>query len=331
MNIKQINFEKYLADLGQGEAQLTQSPSFWFDKMAMKLIRGDVLDGDTLPWHKTRNFVRLRPAEISIWAGMNGHRKSMLTGQVALHLTKSSVVAMASLEMKPEETLFRMFRQSSTLKPDGDGLVKFTKWMDERMVVYDQLDKIPWIRILGFIYYCSKELKAGHIFIDSLTKCGIAQGDGVQEKDFIDRLQWAAKTLGCHIHLICHVRKPQSHGDEYIPNKFDIRGAGEISDMADNVFVVWKDKRREGLMKKHALSAQEMDYVRNSVDQFLIVEKQRHGSWEGKIGLWFDQLNMQFQQDEGTSLDFEFVDEPDRSNWIGNKTKPDLRIVNDAA
>ena len=40
--------------------------------------------GAYLPWAKTRNNIRLRSHEVSIWAGVNGHGKSLLLNQVML-------------------------------------------------------------------------------------------------------------------------------------------------------------------------------------------------------------------------------------------------------
>lgn len=166
-------------------------------------------------------------------------------------------------------------------------------------------------KILGFIHYCAKELGCRHIVIDSLTKCGINSDDRNAEKDFIDRLQWAAKTLKCHIHLVCHVRKPNAHGEEYVPNKFDVRGAGELTDLVDNVFIVWKDKRKEAAEEAQRngfpLEPKEQKALENC-DQMLIIAKQRHGAWEGSFKLWFHE-SMQFTSDENRPVWFDFKDE----------------------
>lgn len=304
-----IDFGDYIKLVGELESQEIYPAGYWTDKVLSRLD-GQEITGDTLPWSKSHFCVRLRKGEVSIWAGMNGHRKSMLLGQIMTHLAKSRLIAIASLEMYPEETLYRMVCQSATaINPTKEYARKWMAWADERIVIYDQLDKVRGERILGFIHYCARELGAEHIMIDSLTKCGIASDDRDGEKDFIDRLQWAAKTLGVHIHLVCHVRKPQSQGEEYVPNKFDIRGAGELTDLVDNVFIVWKDKTRE-----EALQLQDagMDLGNKHLkaldgpDQLLIVAKQRHGAWEGRFNLWFHK-SMQFCGTEGQAVPMELA------------------------
>ena len=317
MNLITVNTEEYLSKIAVDEGSRIHRPSNWFHQIAERLyaMQNNLgPEGDKLPWSKTHDHVRLRPGELSLWAGMNAHRKSMCLGWIMAHLANDCSVAIASLEMKPEETMLRMARQCvGSSAPGTDAVGDFIKWADnDRLWFYDELDKVPWRRILGFVYYAAKELNCKHIVIDSLTKCGISQGDGEAEKEFIDRLQWAAKTLNTHIHLVCHVRKPHSAGEEYVPNKFDVRGAGELTDLADNLFIVWKDKRRENLVQSidqfgpDSLEQKDRDYLSKSSDQKLIVAKQRHGAWEGVINLYFHGPSLQFVSKERRRMDFQY-------------------------
>lgn len=324
MKLGKIDFEQYARQQAEAESQLVFTPKNWIDDLALKISGENQHIGDPLPWSKTEQIVRLRPGELSLWAGFSGHRKSMVLGQIAMHLAVKNVVSIASLEMAPSETLWRMARQSVGGLPDVDQLGGFLEWTDERMAIYDQLDKVAWNRIIGFVYYCAKELGSEHIIIDSLTKCGIGAGDSEAEKDFIDRLQWAAKTLGTHIHLVCHVRKPQNGDDERMPTKYDIRGASEISDLADNVFICWKDRKKESYKLKKSkgynLSITESEYMLNP-DQVLGVVKQRHGEWEGNISLWFHDRSLQFTQSDGEYRPFEFKNDPGRKSYLFSKVR----------
>lgn len=297
-----IDFAEYIELVGDLEAQEIHSAGHWASKV-LDRADGITLTGDKLPWSKTHDHVRLRNGELSIWAGMNGHRKSMFLGQVMVELAKHSNIAIASLEMLPEETLFRMCCQSGGVATPSKAYIgKWLDWADKSVLVYDQLDKVAGNKILGFIHYSAKVLECRHIVIDSLTKCGISSDDRNGEKEFIDRLQWAAKTLRCHIHLVAHVRKPQSQGEEYTPTKFDVRGAGELVDMADNLFLLWKDKKREELIRNQSLGfepeGKDREYLEKSADQKLIVAKQRHGRFEGTFQFWMHE-SMQFTADEG--------------------------------
>ena len=313
MNFDNIDLDDYYRKMGEAEAGLIHIPTHWTDDIAERLQRGGKPWGDKLPWGKTHDLVRLRPGELSVWGGISGHKKSLLIGWIMCNLAKSyhAPVAIASLEMPPGATLLRMAQQCTGCYPSVDETGDFLAWADDRFAVYDELRTVNFHRILGFVYFCAQ---AGyrHIVIDSLTKCGISPKDTEKEKEFLDKLQWAAKTLGCHVHLIAHIRKPQHSGEERIPTKFDIRGAGEITDFADNVFIVWSNKKRAVILfnqekyGSHNLSDDELKYLEKSVDQKLIVAKQRDGSFEGTINLYFDRRSLQFVAHEGKRHDFSY-------------------------
>jgi twinkle protein len=293
--------EEIIKYIGHQESQEFRTMDEYKDELLEYLDNGDQLVGDTLPWSKTHFDIRLRDGEISIWAGMNGHMKSMMTGMVALWLAHSTKVCIASMEMKPRDTILRMAHQSAGCKPSKAWVERLVHWGMDRIYIYDQLDTVMPDRILGMVYYAAKELGCKHIFIDSLTKCGIPSKESGLEKSFIDRLAWAAKTLRVHVHLIAHVRKPSQAGEEYIPNKFDVRGAGELVDLVDNLFIVWKNKQRSELQRLQnegfALNDKQQEKLEKESDQLLIVAKQRHGVYEGKTKLWFHGDSMQFTPD----------------------------------
>jgi twinkle protein len=186
---------------------------------------------------------------------------------------------------------------AGTGNPSKEFVERFSDYADRNLLVYDQLDTVKSDKILGFVHYCASEMKCTHIVIDSLTKCGLGTADRDKEADFIDRLQWAAKSLNCHIHLVCHVRKPESRGEDYKPNKFDVRGAGQLVDLCDNLVIVWKDKKRES-MKGVTLDMKNQEYFDRHSDQVLLIEKQRHGAWEGNINLFFHGPSLQFTSEE---------------------------------
>jgi twinkle protein len=296
-----IDFEQYLADVSILEAQEIHWANHWTDDLADLVKNGHRITGHKLPWAKTHECFRLRSGELTIWAGVNGHRKSMLVGQVMTWIARHSKVCIASLEMKPRETLLRMCQQAAGCFPGVDFAREFSEWGENRICIYDQLDTVEAVRILGMVRYAAMELGCKHVVIDSLTKCGLAEEDYAAEKKFLDRLQWTAKRCNVHVHLICHMRKGIS--EDRVPNKFDIKGSGAITDLADNVVVCWKDKRKEEAKKKRmanqTLSEEEQESLTRP-DQKMIIEKQRHGSWEGTFLLWFDDPSLQFIPSEAT-------------------------------
>ena len=283
---------EFLEFVGKQESQYLMTKDYWRDDVK-DFFAGNVVQlGDFLPWDKTSTIVRLRPGEVSIWAGINGHGKSMVSGQVALWLSRMTKVLIASLEMKPSSTLARMIRQASGgNQPPQAYIDKFFDWSKDNMWIYDQLDSVDTDRILGMLHYAAQKLGIKHVFIDSLMKCGIGTDDYNKQKDFVDRLCWVAKSENIHIHLIHHVRKGGSERER--PGKFDIKGAGEITDLVDNVFIQWRNKGKEEKVKMRE-AGQSVDLDDDEADAILTVAKQRHGEWEGPLKLWFHAPSQQF-------------------------------------
>lgn len=288
-----IDFAKYIDFVGQQESQEIHSAGYWTEDMLSRLRNGETLTGDYMPWERLNDKVRLRGGELTLWAGYSGHKKSLMVGYIMLCLAQTQRIAIASLELSPVDTLHRMMYQAAGLS-EGSRVAepfakKFMEWADPNIAIYDQLDSVPPERILGFVNYCAKELGCKHIVIDSLTKCGIRKDDTDAEKAFVDKLQWAAKTMNVHIHLVCHMRKPQDGQEMRMPTKAAIRGASEISDLADNVFLVWQNMTKKKVVDKQLAGAPLSDKEREELekpDQMLVIDKQRHGKWEGICGLW---------------------------------------------
>jgi twinkle protein len=239
--------------------------------------------------------LRFRPHEVTIWAGFNGHGKSLLLGQSVIGFAmQGERTCIASLEMRPVTTLSRMARQASqTNKPDADFLREFCDVLGDGLYLYDQQGMVQSDKIIGVIRYAAEKKGCKHFVVDSLMKCGIGEDDYNNQKRFVDQLCTVARDTGIHVHLVAHSRKQK---DELSPpSKMDIRGGASISDQVDNVVIVWRNKVKEdGIANNKPVHAEP--------DAYLMVQKQRNGEWEGAIPLWFDKSSQQFNTaDQKTS------------------------------
>ena len=295
--------------LGQQESQSIESGEFYADQIAERLKNGRVLKGERMPWAGSHEKIAFNGGQVSVWAGYNGHMKSMVLGQIIMWMSQKVKVGIASFEMPVIDTIERMLYQAAGCVPSQQFGQEWAEWSTDRIYLYDQLDTVPAERVLGVIFYMAKELGVKQIVIDSLAKCGLPFGDGNSEKRFVDTLAAAAKALDIHIHLISHHRKPPQSGEANIPNKFDVKGAGELTDLVDNVMLFWMDKKRANLIRLrssgNSLSEDELKYIEDNPTHRMICCKQRHGAWEGTIPLWFDPVSLQFlPNDSGRTLPF---------------------------
>jgi twinkle protein len=235
---------------------------------------------------KLRDRLEFRKGEVTVWAGYNGHRKSMFTGQVALDLCVSRErVLMASFEMSPARTLARMARQAfAHHAPSPARLEALSRWTDDRLWLFDHLGRITPDQCLAVVRYFAEELQGTQIFIDSMMMVCASEESLDEQKQFTTDIVRAAQEYGVHVHLIAHCRKPQA-GEEKPPTKYDLRGSAAISDQAHNVCMVWANKAKKAKQEAGVYDLQ----LGEEPDALVSVEKQRNGAWEGRVKLWFSE------------------------------------------
>ena len=295
-----IDFSCYLRET---DAQTKVKPaSAWMAELIERLRQPDTSKKIYLPWEKCRNVFQFRPGEVTLWAGQNGHGKTQVVSQVALSLMgQDERVVIASFEMKPQTTLARLARMYAGANPftpefqrDGVASVEhlyreFSEWTDKRLWLYDQTGTVSAERVISMARYCAKELGITQIVIDSLMKCVQGEDDYNGQKSFVDELTSLARDNQVHIHLIHHTRKPQN--ENHVPDKYDNKGSGAITDLVDNVMMVWRNKAKEDDFKaRGALSNK-----RTENDAAVLCRKQRNGEAEPTIQLWFDRDSQQYK------------------------------------
>lgn len=243
---------------------------------------------------RLRGLVQFRPGEVTAWAGYNGHRKSMLTGQLALDLcVQRQRVLIVSPEMQPDRTLARMVRQASGMAtPTRTFIDGFTRWSDGRLWLFDHMGRINPTLCLAVLRYFADELKGQHVFIDSMMMICASEEHLDEQKQFVTDLVRTAQETGLHVHLVAHCRKPQI-GEDKPPTKYDIRGSSAITDQAPNVVLVWANKGKQAALDRDPSDEAELA----KPDALVIVDKQRNGEFEGKVKLWFDPASLRFMDD----------------------------------
>jgi twinkle protein len=252
----------------------------------------------SMPWQKSVHSFNYRPGEVTLYAGSNGGGKSMITGQVALGLIKQKQrICIASFEMKPKRTLYRMMRQfagEDISKPrymDKDRYIggiaqRFDDFCGDNLWLYDQQGTTSSMQVIAMARYCALELGVTHVFIDSLMKCVAGEDDYNAQKAFVDAITALARDHNIHVHLIHHIRKLAN--EEMMPNKNDIKGTGAIADQVDNVLLMWRNKKKE-----HDAQQGKMVDMKTP-DAMLMCEKQRNGEAEEWYHLWYHKDSQQF-------------------------------------
>lgn len=292
----EIDFEKYLQETEQ--YQKVRPVSVFLDEIEENVKNPKPDEKCFMPWKKAETSFHFRAGEVTVYAGSNGGGKSLITGQVALSLIKQNQrVCVASFEMKPHKTIYRMLRQfvgedlDNPLAKDKINrlktlLDKFKKFTNEKLWLYDQQGTMTPQQIIAVTRYCAVELKIQHMFIDSLMKCMKAEDDYNAQKAFVDELTAIARDHNMHIHLVHHIRKLGNQ--EAMPSKTDLKGSGAIADQVDNVLLMHRNKTKE-----HEISKGK-EVSDTTPDAYLMCEKQRNGEHEEWYELWYHRESQQF-------------------------------------
>jgi twinkle protein len=299
-----IDFSQYLKDTDA--QQKVKSAHVWTETMKEKLHCKTKLRRVSLPWSKTLENFEFKPGEVTVWGGINGHGKSLLTSQVILSLIgQGDKVCVASFEMKPEKQMQRFYRMWCGVNPyspefqSDDGIKaledlydQFGEWCDNKLYLYDQQGTTNSETVLGMTKYCAKEIGVQHVFIDNLAKCIRAEDDYNGQKAFIDDVTAIARDFNIHIHIVHHMRKGNKETDQL--DKSDFKGSGAIADQVDNLIGVWRNKAKELEAKQN----NRMNSKAQEPDQTVRVFKQRThdglGDGEPLIFLWFHHQSWQF-------------------------------------
>lgn len=276
------------------EAAHVKPASYWCEEVVKAFHDESKNVSVSLPFRSTTMRFAFRPKEVTIWSGVNGHAKTAVISASALYWSANGErICLASLEMDPVKQLRRMARQATGREvPSADLIRRFHAWTDGTLWLYNQTKKTKASRMLDLGHYVAGELNCTHFVIDNLSMLDVPS-DGIgwltAQKTFMADICALAKDTGMHVHVVMHPRKGDDEKKEM--GKMDVRGAGELTDMTDNLIIIWAD-----IAKREAMSLGKADHEQVEAPDFMLtVKKQRHGEWTGKVPLWSQPESLQFK------------------------------------
>jgi len=262
---------------------------------------GGKLPGFDMPFNSVPfRFLR---SEVTLISGINGHGKSVMWGQIFLHaVMQGERVCIASLEMPPKKTLYRMVRQATAEKaPTKEAVVSCLNQLSESLWLFNLVGTGKAARLLEVFQYAYRRHGVRQFLVDSLMKCGISEDDYKGQKEIMESLCDFANMTGSHVHIVCH---PKKEADESAPpGKMAVKGTGALTDLASNVFSVWKNKAKAFALKSEGTQVAQKNgkaYSRSEweaePDALLVCDKSRNiEGAEGKYGLYFDLDTFQYR------------------------------------
>jgi twinkle protein len=263
------------------------------DAMFSEYSRVD--EGLVLPWKKTHDDILLRAGETSIWAGVNGHGKSAVVSNVlGYQAVRGTTWCVASMEFRTPLWLMRMNRQvAGTAFPPEAFARHVHRELAKVMYAFDVAGRTKAKRILEVFRYARRRYQTELFAIDNLTKCGFADDDYSGQKAFVEELTDFARETQTHVMIVAHMRKGES--EDRPAGKMAVKGSGGITDMADTLIEVWRNKPREKALRIALETKTPVDEkFEKQADTLLLVTKQRATGKEPVINLWFDKASTQF-------------------------------------
>lgn len=250
--------------------------------------------GYTVPYPKLNGKLTFRPAELTLWSGASGAGKSQLLSDCIPHwISQKSRLCLASLEMKGEQSLRRLSKQTGGVEqPTTEMIERILHFLDEGLILYEHVGKSSVDTLLDVFDYCRARYGCDQFIIDSLMRLGIASDDYAgQEQAVYKMVDWAV-LHAVHIHLVAHARKGGL--DKDIPGTEDIKGASEIGANAFNIITIWRNRSLEDKIFA-ASQREEKAELAKRPGVIMNIAKQRSGDFEGKIGLWFDPKSYRYR------------------------------------
>jgi len=277
-DIPDIDYEKYYQANADDTNKIKRVVDY-FDELEEFLEKGDVIDGAKLPFSKLENRFRFRSGEVTMWSGLNGHKKSMLLGYCIINLLKQKErVCLASFEMKPTKTIIRMSKQyAQSPRADYDSVSEFMGFAANEFYIFDHLGEMSPERLMGIIQYTAKEMNVKHFVIDSLMRVVKGDDDYNSQKDFVVNLCKLAIKFDIHIHFVHHTKKVKEDAPS---GRYDAKGSSSLSDNVHNSLIVWSNKANN----------------KDLPDMILKCDKQREGEWEGNLALNFLGETLSFEE-----------------------------------
>jgi twinkle protein len=273
------------------------SPSEFSSRINYLFEQGANLFGTKTAWTELDVLLKgWRGGEVTIWTGKSGAGKSTALNQHFLDIgDRGEKSCIYSGEMSPDRYLrWAIIQRTMTNSPSKIQINGTLDWMDDKIYILNVTSGIEPEALLKDFEYAARRYEVKHFIIDSLMKIkfeGTEKEEYNKQKDFVSSLCDFAKKFNVHVHLVAHPRKTATDRDE--PGKVDVKGTGHITDLADNVLVLYRldETTKEKMFKKK----------KKVSDCILFVKKNREYGVEGSINLFFDEKSKTFKTDKGES------------------------------
>lgn len=241
-----------------------------------------------------KNIKGFALGELSVWSGGNASSKSTYMNQIALEsINQNYNVAIYSGELTSNRLLQWITLQASNKEDviNNKGFYrpkykdKILYWLDTRLFIYDNELGNKKDTLLESIQDIVERKNVKVIIIDNLMSIELSNQNKYDEQSIlIKELSSLAKKLNIHIHFVCHPRKAMT-----FLRKNDISGTADLTNIADNVFIL----HRVGDDFKNSIKESKHLKEDNPIFQFTnvieICKNREYGVQDVFVGMYYEK------------------------------------------
>ncbi|MBQ6533825.1 MAG: AAA family ATPase, partial [Opitutales bacterium] len=282
-------------------------------------------EGRRLPWTLPEGDggMNIRDGEVTVVSGYSKHGKTTLLDWICVNLAAryGERIMLASLEIPSEQTAQVLWRQCMGMRkpldiyghPDEALLDEGLEWLDKHFFFYNHVGRAKFAELLEVMKYAARRYAVKIFVLDSLMKLGVRKDDLNGHNELLDTLDVFSKQYRCHVFLVAHAKKPQDKDREWrhIPEKYEVEGSGDITNIACNTWVVQRNYQKEDAInnleyslsktrdeKEVAQLEEKLDTERRKADAIWVVRAQRWGDGSTpKKFLYFDKNSWSYSED----------------------------------
>jgi twinkle protein len=274
------------------------------DEIEKRIAEGPGPHGIKLPWQVTHDRFRLGKGLITVLAGENGSGKSTIASQIMVNAAARHKVLLMSLEMQSVDVAELMAKQ--WCGKDEITLADYEEFaLDcaEYLYTFENPAEITTERVLGGCWMAAK-MGVELLVLDNL-QCVHMSSNIDDERRFISQLHAVAQQTGMHILIVHHIRKSQADQANSKPTKDRVLGAGAITNLSENVLLLWANQDRQTLALQREsganLSPDQNAMLDAQGDIELTFEKQRFAASHWKIQLFLDNGRLHKEMEMGAN------------------------------
>ena len=249
--------------------------------------------------------------EISIVSGLNGSGKSSWLNCISLNaIQRGFKVAMFSGELMKEkvktwlnqvaagrEFVKKVYGYDDFYYVPKDVTAKIDAWTKDKIFLYDNKYGRNWSRLLESIKAVVEQKGVNLMILDNLMTLDLDSFNGdknERQSAFVNSLADLAKQANIHIILVAHPRKSLT-----FLRREDIGGSGDITNLADNVYIIHRCNKDFAKRAPEFLGNEEVTHIVDFEGFSNVVEvcKNRFvGSVDNIFGYYYEPETKRFMQ-----------------------------------